>query len=56
MRDRARRRRQGMPRPSARDALPRVRAAATKEPIEFAAKPTRKTVKASPLKVAKDAV
>src|SRR6202165_6376893 len=28
----------------------------TKEPMEFAAKPASKTVKASPLKVAKDAV
>ena len=28
----------------------------TKEPMEFAAKPATKTVKASPLKVAKDAV
>ena len=29
---------------------------ATKEPMEFAAKPASKSVKASPLKVAKDAV
>ena len=28
----------------------------TKEPMDFAAKPASKTVKASPLKVAKDAV
>ncbi len=28
----------------------------TKEPMEFAAKPASKTVKASPLKIAKDAV
>jgi DNA-binding protein HU-beta len=28
----------------------------TKEPMEFAAKPASKSVKASPLKVAKDAV
>jgi DNA-binding protein HU-beta len=28
----------------------------TKEPIEFSAKPASKTIKASPLKVAKDAV
>jgi hypothetical protein len=28
----------------------------TKEPMEFAAKPASKTVKASPLKVVKDAV